>query len=88
LAIVLALRRAEARVVDLTVALGLSQSTVSNHLECLRCCGLVESRAVGRASIFSIAEPGIEHLLAAAEAVLDETGNAVALCPTYGAPES
>ena len=56
----------------------------SKHLECLRCCGLVESRAVGRASVFSISQPGIGDLLVAAEALLDATGNAVALCPTYG----
>jgi DNA-binding transcriptional ArsR family regulator len=85
LAILMALGCGEARVVDLTLALGLSQSTVSKHLECLRCCGLVESRPVGRASVFSLAQPGIEDLLAAAEALLDATGNAVALCPTYGA---
>ena len=85
LAIVLALRDQDARVVDLTAALGLSQSTVSKHLDCLRCCGLVTSRAVGRASVYSIAEPTLDSLLAAAEAVLDQTGNAVALCPTYGA---
>jgi DNA-binding transcriptional ArsR family regulator len=85
LAIVLALRDGEARVVDLTDALGLSQSTVSKHLDCLRRCGLVASRAVGRASVFSLAEPSLDALLGAAEAVLDATGNAVALCPRYGA---
>src|SRR3954451_2469421 len=85
LAILLALRREEARVVDLTIALGLAQSTVSKHLDCLRCCGLVESRPVGRASMFSIAQPGIDELLSGAQTLLDATGNAVALCTTYGA---
>ncbi len=84
LAIVLALRQREARVVDLTNALGLSQSTVSKHLDCLRCCGLVESRAVGRASVFSLAGDELDQLLASAEALLTATGSAVALCPTYG----
>lgn len=84
LAILLALRRGEARVVDLTGALGLSQSTVSKHLDCLRCCGLVESRAVGRASVFSLAQPSLDTLFASAENLLAATGNAVALCPTYG----
>jgi hypothetical protein len=63
---------------------GLSQSTVSKHLDCQRCCGLIESRPVGRASVFSIAQPGIEDLLSAAEVLLDATGNAVTLCPSYG----
>ena len=73
-----------ARVVDLTGQLGLAQSTVSKHLACLRHCGLVQVRPVGRASVYSLAQPALNDLLASAEAVLAATGNAVALCPTYG----
>lgn len=69
---------------DLTAELGLAQSTVSKHLACLRGCGLVEVRAVGRASVYSLAETGLVAVLSAAETVLEATGNAVALCPTYG----
>lgn len=43
----------ELRVVDLTEHLGPAQSTVSTHLACLRDCGLVTSRPVGGASLFS-----------------------------------
>jgi DNA-binding transcriptional ArsR family regulator len=75
----------EARVVDLTGQLGLAQSTVSKHLACLRDCGLVEVRAVGRSSVFRLAQPSLRELLAAAEQVLAATGSAVALCPAYGA---
>jgi ArsR family transcriptional regulator, cadmium/lead-responsive transcriptional repressor len=74
----------QARVVDLTGEVGLGQSTVSNHLACLRECGLVKARAVGRASVYSLAQPALAELLAAAETVLAATGNAVALCPAYG----
>jgi DNA-binding transcriptional ArsR family regulator len=73
-----------ARVVDLVAALGLAQSTVSKHLACLRDCGLVSSEPVGRASLFRLAQPALIDILAAAEVVLEATGNAVALCPTYG----
>ena len=73
-----------ARVVDLVENLGLAQSTVSKHLACLRDCGLVSSMPSGRASLFSLAQPGLIDVLAAAETVLAATGNAVALCPTYG----
>jgi len=76
----------EHRVVDLTEHLGLAQSTVSKHLSCLKGCGLVDSRAEGRASVFSLRHPdALAELLAAAERLLDLTGDAVALCPTYGA---
>lgn len=80
----LALR--EYRVVDLTNHLGLAQSTTSAHLACLRDCGLVSVRTVGRASMYSLAVSSeLLSLLAAAERVLATTGDAVALCPTSGA---
>ena len=85
LAILRHLAAGEHRVVDLTQHLGLAQSTVSKHLACLRECGLVNSRAQGRASVFSLSHPeAVMNLLAAAERLLALTGDAVALCPTYG----
>ena len=74
----------EARVVDLTAALGLAQSTVSKHLACLRGCGLVDWRPEGRQSFYFLSQPSLIDLLTTAEHLLDATGNAVALCPTYG----
>jgi DNA-binding transcriptional ArsR family regulator len=84
LAIVRRLAAGEARVVDLVGELGLAQATVSAHLACLRDCGLVVSRPVGRASLFRLDRPELHELLAAAEAVLAATGSAVALCPECG----
>lgn len=86
LAIVQHLIQGEHRVVDLTGHLGLAQSTVSRHLACLLDCGIVQVRAEGRASIYSLAQPEATlRLLAAAEQLLDLTGDAVTLCTTYGA---
>jgi len=73
----------EHRVVELTEHLGLAQSTVSAHLACLRDCGLVVSRPVGRASMWALAVPELLSLLRAAEALLDATGDSVTLCPTH-----
>lgn len=74
------LRSGEHKVRDLTEHLGLAQSTVSAHLSCLRDCGLVVSRPVGRASLFSLAEvDGLEAVLVAAESLLAATGREVAL---------
>ena len=84
LAILRRLAGGEARVVDLTDELGLAQSTVSAHLACLRDCGLVDFRPQGRASVYRLARPELLEMLRAAEAVLEATGNAVALCPNYG----
>lgn len=85
LALVRRLALGEARVVDLCTDLGLSQSTVSTHLACLRGCGLVEFRPEGRASVYFLTRPELMDLLASAEALLAATGSSVALCPTYQA---
>jgi DNA-binding transcriptional ArsR family regulator len=86
LAIVRHLALGEHRVVDLTRHLGLAQSTVSQHLACLRDCGLVTSRPEGRASVWSLQHTGaVVDLLAAAERLLALTGDAVTLCPHFGA---
>lgn len=85
LAILRHLALGDHRVVDLTAHLGLAQSTVSKHLACLKGCGLVTSRAQGRASMFSLNHTdALMDLLAAAERLLDLTGDAVALCPHHG----
>ncbi|WP_198529304.1 ArsR/SmtB family transcription factor [Mycolicibacterium obuense] len=84
LAIVHRLAAGPARVVELVQAVGLAQSTVSKHLACLRECGLVDSEPVGRASLFRLTQPALIDVLASAEVVLDATGHAVSLCPTYG----
>jgi ArsR family transcriptional regulator, cadmium/lead-responsive transcriptional repressor len=86
LAIVRHLALGEHRVVDLTKHLGLAQSTVSKHLACLRDCGLVTSRPEGRASMWSLNHTDtVIELLSAAERLLALTGDAVTLCPNYGA---
>lgn len=84
LAIVRRLAEGEARVTDLVGELGLAQSTVSAHVACLRGCGLVVGRAQGRQVLYSLARPELWDLLAAAETLLAATGDAVALCPSYG----
>lgn len=75
----------EHRVVDLTRHLDLAQSTVSKHLACLLDCGIVQVRAQGRASVYSLAHPeAILDLLSVAERLLGLTGDAVTLCPRFG----
>lgn len=85
LAIVRRLSAGEARIVDLTDQFGLAQSTVSAHVACLRDCDLVEGRAEGRQMFYFLTRPELPQLLAAAEALLAATGDAVVLCTSYGA---
>ena len=75
----------EHNVAELTAHLGLAQSTVSKHLACLRDCGLVDSRPVGRSSVFALTQPSaVTTVFAAAEELLSATGDAVVLCSSSG----
>ena len=80
LRIILGLLGGERRVVDLVAELGLAQSTVSGHLACLRDCGLLTLRPVGRQSYYGLAHD-VRDLLTATERLLGRTGVEVALCP-------
>ena len=80
LRIVLGLLSGERRVVDLVADLGLAQSTVSAHLACLRDCGLLTLRPVGRQSYYGLAHD-VRDLLTATERLLERTGIEVGLCP-------
>ena len=84
LAIARRLASGEARVVDLTAELGLPQYTESSHVACLRDCGLIDYRPQGRSSVYRVTHPELIELFAVAETLLGATGEAVALCPTYG----
>lgn len=58
------LKTGEHKVRELTDHLGLAQSTVSAHLACLRDTDLVKVRSQGRASIYSLGQPGsLDQLL-------------------------
>ncbi|MCP9271813.1 ArsR/SmtB family transcription factor [Mycolicibacterium arenosum] len=48
---------------DLADAIGVSRQIVSNHLACLRGCGLVVAEAEGRRSRYELADPRITHAL-------------------------
>src|SRR5215212_1631551 len=48
---------------DLAEEIGVSRQIVSNHLACLRGCGLVVAVAEGRRSRYELADPRIGHAL-------------------------
>ncbi|MBZ2198784.1 ArsR/SmtB family transcription factor [Occultella gossypii] len=65
--ILLALREAPAYPSDLADALEVSRQVMSNHLACLRGCGLVEAMPEGRRTWYRLADshlaPALDHLL-------------------------
>lgn len=81
LSILLALLDGERRVSDIVAAVGSSQSNVSNHLACLKGCGLVVDRPGDRRQVFySIARPEVRDVLFASQRLLVGTGHQVQLC--------
>jgi DNA-binding transcriptional ArsR family regulator len=61
--LLLELREAPAHPSDLADALGISRTRLSNHLACLRDCGLVVAIPVGRRTRYELADPRIGHAL-------------------------
>lgn len=61
--VLLALRQAPAHPADLADLLGVSRQSVSNHLTCLRGCGLVVAVPQGRRVRYELAEAGLSHAL-------------------------
>ncbi|MFJ8669843.1 ArsR/SmtB family transcription factor [Streptomyces sp. NPDC093600] len=61
--ILLALRQAPAYPADLADALGISRTRLSNHLACLRDCGLVVTVPDGRRTRYELADPRLGHAL-------------------------
>lgn len=81
LSILLVLLGGERRVSDIVSAVESSQSNVSNHLACLKGCGLVIDRPGERRQVFySIARPEVREVLAASQRLLIEAGHQVQLC--------
>ncbi|MFJ9106236.1 ArsR/SmtB family transcription factor [Streptomyces sp. NPDC102405] len=61
--LLLALRDAPAHPSDLAERLGVSRTRLSNHLACLRDCGLVVTVPVGRRTRYELADPRLGHAL-------------------------
>lgn len=80
LRILLDLLESDRRVGELTERLGLGQSHVSNHLACLRWCGLVRCRRAGRAVRYSLADPRIRRILELGCAVVADHAARIAAC--------
>ncbi|MFG3494748.1 ArsR/SmtB family transcription factor [Streptomyces sp. NPDC047928] len=82
--LLLALREAPAHPADLAEALGVSRSRLSNHLACLRDCGLVVAVPVGRRTRYELADERLGHALddlRAAVVAVDADARPDAACP-------
>ncbi len=66
---------------------GLSQSNVSNHLSCLRDCGLVTAEQRGKFVEYQLSDPRVKELLTLAESLLADVARGVYECTRYGMNE-
>jgi DNA-binding transcriptional ArsR family regulator len=85
LAILQALAAGPCTVGELVETTGRSQSNISNHLGCLRECGLVVSRQQGRYVLYQVSDPRVGALLALADELLAEVARGVYECTRYAA---
>ncbi|NOY99555.1 MAG: winged helix-turn-helix transcriptional regulator [Chloroflexi bacterium] len=72
--------RTVSEIVEIT---GLSQPNVSNHLGCLRGCGLVRAKKRGRYVSYRLSDDRVADLLALAESLLADVARGVYQCTRY-----
>jgi DNA-binding transcriptional ArsR family regulator len=70
----------ELNVHELVEHVGSSQPQVSNHLACLRWCGLVTTRREHRQVNYRLADERVEEMLALARSLLQGNAEHVAAC--------
>ncbi len=87
LAILEALRRGPLSVTEIVGATGLSQSNASNHLGCLRDCGLVTREQEGRYVRYQLSDRRVAALLRLADEVLADVAKGVYECTRYDVSE-
>lgn len=80
LSILEALREGPLSVGEIVTVTGLSQPNASNHLACLRDCGLVIARQQGRYTLYSLSDPRVEQILVLADELLADVARGVYTC--------
>lgn len=88
LGILEALREGPLTVSEIVEVTGLSQSNTSNHLGCLRDCGLVSARPEGRYVRYQLAEERVVDLLSLADYLLLDVARGVYECVRYNVADT
>lgn len=81
------LRDGERSVSAIIEATGLSQSNVSNHLNCLHDCGLVARQQQGRFVYYRLSDPRVATLMTLAESLIADVAHGLYACTRYASPE-
>lgn len=83
LSILETLRNGAVNVSKIVEETGLSQSNVSNHLGCLRDCGLVVAEQQGRFVYYELSDKRVGQLLTLADELLVDVAKGVYECTRY-----
>lgn len=81
------LRQGALTVTEIVNATRLSQPNVSNHLGCLRDCGLVTMEQQGRFAYYRLNGEPVSQLLSLADQLLAEVAQGIYECTRYTLPE-
>lgn len=87
LAILEALRLHPMTVSEIVEATGLSQPNTSNHLSCLRDCGLVTAVPQGRYISYQLADARVAEILGMVDELLADVAKGVHECTRYPCPK-
>lgn len=77
------LREGEMTVSAIVKQTALSQSNVSNHLSCLRDCGLVSAEQEGKFVKYRLSDPRVNKILSLGEALLADAARGIYECTRY-----
>ena len=86
LSILEALREGPLTVSEIVRSTKLTQPNASNHLACLRDCGLVTVRQQGRFAYYTLSDDRVAGLLLLADELLADVARGVYECTRYAAP--
>lgn len=87
LAILETLREGQMTVSEIVRETSLTQSNVSNHLSCLRDCGLVTAEQDGRFVYYALSDQRVDELLQLADNLLRQVARGVYECVHYQKPK-
>ncbi len=62
-----------------------SQATVSSHLTCLRFCGYVEARRLGRNVVYELIDEDVRRIMRMGERYLETNEERIRACQVIGA---
>ena len=74
------LLKKERNVSELIDLIGVSQSSVSNHLACLKWCGYVTSRKDGKNIYYQVSDPRIIKIIELAQKIITDNAEHIYAC--------